>query len=103
MIRRPPRSTLFPYTTLFRSPNMRYQLGSPYHRIPQLAVKRRREFGHVREWRVHAPLFGGVRIDGDAGAQRGRTSVLAIALRVGDEVALLRREAIDEARAAVSL
>src|SRR2546428_3159010 len=24
MIRRPPRSTLFPYTTLFRSPNIRY-------------------------------------------------------------------------------
>src|SRR2546423_7414595 len=25
MIRRPPRSTLFPYTTLFRSPEMRLQ------------------------------------------------------------------------------
>src|SRR5256886_16642644 len=24
MIRRPPRSTLFPYTTLFRSPRLRY-------------------------------------------------------------------------------
>src|SRR5256885_7105865 len=24
MIRRPPRSTLFPYTTLFRSPNQRF-------------------------------------------------------------------------------
>src|SRR3712207_7812567 len=24
MIRRPPRSTLFPYTTLFRSPNIRW-------------------------------------------------------------------------------
>src|SRR3989441_1950834 len=24
MIRRPPRSTLFPYTTLFRSPEMKY-------------------------------------------------------------------------------
>src|SRR3712207_8677507 len=27
MIRRPPRSTLFPYTTLFRSPRMRNQAG----------------------------------------------------------------------------
>src|SRR2546430_7247723 len=27
MIRRPPRSTLFPYTTLFRSPEMRSLLG----------------------------------------------------------------------------
>src|SRR2546430_11266128 len=26
MIRRPPRSTLFPYTTLFRSPTIRYLL-----------------------------------------------------------------------------
>src|SRR2546430_4360766 len=26
MIRRPPRSTLFPYTTLFRSPSVRHQL-----------------------------------------------------------------------------
>src|SRR3712207_7895339 len=26
MIRRPPRSTLFPYTTLFRSPSMFYEI-----------------------------------------------------------------------------
>src|SRR5436305_8347524 len=31
MIRRPPRSTLFPYTTLFRSPGGR-QVGAP-HRV----------------------------------------------------------------------
>src|SRR5258707_11993431 len=29
MIRRPPRSTLFPYTTLFRSPKFPAWLGSP--------------------------------------------------------------------------
>src|SRR5260221_1919989 len=28
MIRRPPRSTLFPYTTLFRSPDRRVPVGS---------------------------------------------------------------------------
>src|SRR2546430_11616773 len=28
MIRRPPRSTLFPYTTLFRSPRMNHPRGS---------------------------------------------------------------------------
>src|SRR3712207_75476 len=38
MIRRPPRSTLFPYTTLFRSerdwnPNIRVRLNDPYLRI----------------------------------------------------------------------
>src|SRR5258708_19395008 len=29
MIRRPPRSTLFPYTTLFRSALLKWQTGSP--------------------------------------------------------------------------
>src|SRR3712207_8373245 len=29
MIRRPPRSTLFPYTTLFRSPSLREPLDRP--------------------------------------------------------------------------
>src|SRR5690348_18200073 len=36
MIRRPPRSTLFPYTTLFRSPILAYSghrvFAGPYHR-----------------------------------------------------------------------
>src|SRR2546430_9378266 len=31
MIRRPPRSTLFPYTTLFRSIARRHRLRSPLH------------------------------------------------------------------------
>src|SRR5687768_17876785 len=65
MIRRPPRSTLFPYTTLFRSfdagPN---QLGSP--RIAQIAalivLSRRAEAAGVRfAWGIlqepDAPLF----------------------------------------------
>src|SRR3712207_9410094 len=36
MIRRPPRSTLFPYTTLFRSPSIRSTLQecSPHRRPP---------------------------------------------------------------------
>src|SRR2546430_8991243 len=32
MIRRPPRSTLFPYTTLFRSPAAIFLLSPNYHR-----------------------------------------------------------------------
>src|SRR2546430_6925701 len=35
MIRRPPRSTLFPYTTLFRSP----------HACPGLTARRRERYG----------------------------------------------------------
>src|SRR3712207_7487325 len=31
MIRRPPRSTLFPYTTLFRSPTAPARRTAPYH------------------------------------------------------------------------
>src|SRR5256885_11204660 len=34
MIRRPPRSTLFPYTTLFRSPKTRQNLGFSSRSIP---------------------------------------------------------------------
>src|SRR2546427_3971879 len=37
MIRRPPRSTLFPYTTLFRSPTLRAHLKSKYQFILGLA------------------------------------------------------------------
>src|SRR5215204_7326814 len=40
MIRRPPRSTLFPYTTLFRSPQRRARVRRGQDRVPQ---RRRRE------------------------------------------------------------
>src|SRR5438132_5845067 len=49
MIRRPPRSTLFPYTTLFRSQDRDrfYRLSrtsvnsrDPFHQIPQLKIIR---------------------------------------------------------------
>ena len=35
MIRRPPRSTLFPYTTLFRSDGMSYYQGRDFVPMPQ--------------------------------------------------------------------
>src|SRR3712207_8657024 len=38
MIRRPPRSTLFPYTTLFRSPVLRHQVGMVGGRERQATV-----------------------------------------------------------------
>src|SRR5256885_16308356 len=43
MIRRPPRSTLFPYTTLFRSifhNPVLHRLGTAYDRFPGVAVGR---------------------------------------------------------------
>src|SRR2546425_8053284 len=38
MIRRPPRSTLFPYTTLFRSRELR-KLRSPRHHVSNLSFR----------------------------------------------------------------
>src|SRR5688572_32626005 len=42
MIRRPPRSTLFPYTTLFRSPGppVAWRVGAPGHGGPRGGVVR---------------------------------------------------------------
>src|SRR5258706_7513144 len=59
MIRRPPRSTLFPYTTLFRSRPDR----SPQHRVLAGEVHGRRDGvgnrggQHPREFRCHAGEF----------------------------------------------
>src|SRR3712207_5081287 len=49
MIRRPPRSTLFPYTTLFRS-NLRLYL------VDHLAGCHLQLIGMIREYRVDDPL-----------------------------------------------
>src|SRR2546422_1436681 len=46
MIRRPPRSTLFPYTTLFRSEVARRSRGTP--RIANRLLKRVRDYAQVR-------------------------------------------------------
>src|SRR6266849_9955359 len=50
MIRRPPRSTLFPYTTLFRSSSPRERAARPRdHRQRQLSRRRRRSEEHTSE------------------------------------------------------
>src|SRR3712207_7615440 len=51
MIRRPPRSTLFPYTTLFRSVADDDDEGGPIHASQLLPARRRRaplHLAHVR-------------------------------------------------------
>src|SRR3712207_7582861 len=45
MIRRPPRSTLFPYTTLFRSPLQEVSVSDPSDNIA--AKYRHRDGGHL--------------------------------------------------------
>src|SRR5437899_6364496 len=52
MIRRPPRSTLFPYTTLFRSPEC--YLGGCESR----GFQRRRHAGHHRPGATDRPMVG---------------------------------------------
>src|SRR5256885_12309694 len=59
MIRRPPRSTLFPYTTLFRSPPQRHE-PLPFQRRPP-------EFTAVVRVACHPPRLRG-RLARDRGA-----------------------------------
>src|SRR3712207_7774289 len=52
MIRRPPRSTLFPYTTLFRSTVVRLTVDSPVHRPGRHAASLVRS--HIRPVRYES-------------------------------------------------
>src|SRR2546430_11320559 len=61
MIRRPPRSTLFPYTTLFRSHSLGYEPGQRHHG----------HGGHVSRRRGHDPPVPQQRSAGTG--QRGRS------------------------------
>src|SRR6266571_8174128 len=54
MIRRPPRSTLFPYTTLFRSRPGARPHPSGFRRAPQPVVERSEE--HTSELQSHVNL-----------------------------------------------
>src|SRR2546422_6525083 len=82
MIRRPPRSTLFPYTTLFRSRRaVRPIRGEPVHDAPRATGGRRLP---VRRERIEEVLEEGL-LDGlPAGEARVRRA-LRLA-RVGEDV-----------------
>src|SRR3712207_7039241 len=81
MIRRPPRSTLFPYTTLFRSRTGRTgRTGGPARRVAAVrgAVRRGVPRGHLAR-RVAAPAAGytaGARRAGRLGRSEEHTSEL---------------------------
>src|SRR5256885_12660071 len=77
MIRRPPRSTLFPYTTLFRSPDLSVSLGTPNacsdcHR------------DHPASWASEAVVrwYGATRARGDRKSTRLNSSHLVISYAV---------------------
>src|SRR5690348_5680525 len=83
IIRRPPRSTLFPYTTLFRSPAYRsFVLGGRGTLVgePFRAFGGRREALLSAEWRVNAPFF---RIGAGAYARTPGTIVVAPMVAAG--------------------
>src|SRR2546430_9276278 len=60
MIRRPPRSTLFPYTTLFRSPQW---LADPLADEVMQRRRQRRPGGSVLWDHLREPRFGGLQVE----------------------------------------
>src|SRR2546430_17594012 len=71
MIRRPPRSTLFPYTTLFRSAPLRLLVGVPFqYLVPDAAMlpEESIRFFHIdRSWTDR--LVDGVLTVGEVGTR----------------------------------
>src|SRR3712207_8029348 len=71
MVRRPPRSTLFPYTTLFRSPGQRVlDVAAGTGEQTLLAARRVGPTGHVVATDISAPMLG---IAAEAARQNGRS------------------------------
>src|SRR3712207_7479642 len=77
MIRRPPRSTLFPYTTLFRS--RRIGVGSGI--VPVVDVRGRDSRGKARPARIRGPKAGCLRRGADEGVERGVIGLVPERLR----------------------
>src|SRR2546429_7291509 len=67
MIRRPPRSTLFPYTTLFRSDVIRRHIDVPAHGDARARVASRE---HVSKLIGARMAFGAPEVPRDRGASR---------------------------------
>src|ERR1700758_2207308 len=92
----PPRTGCF-------SPYAWHLLLGSNHRIAFLTAKRLREHRNVRQRSVYTPLLRGVRIHGHASAQLLRPVVDPPALRIAQEIPLLRRVPLDETGTAVPL
>src|SRR5436853_1358764 len=57
MIRRPRRSTLFPYTTLFRSQNINWQAGAKFAQLNYLITREIADGNEVPRW-FRGSFFG---------------------------------------------
>src|SRR2546428_5163364 len=58
MIRRPPRSTLFPYTTLFRSAFVIFALGKKRYALEVIARRKATPDERQQRWIVLGRIFG---------------------------------------------
>src|SRR3989442_14207121 len=101
MIRRPPRSTLFPYTTLFRSPSLAHE--EPVIRPHRRDLPANRRWGEPEVLQVvdELPELGRGDFVRAAGALRGRAGheppdVAHVALDRVAAVARLQREVVAE-------
>src|SRR3989442_13037070 len=108
MIRRPPRSTLFPYTTLFRSGTAsdcasnllpHAARAPPTHGSACLATESVAELGHVGDHAVDPIAAGRVDVGPRAPPRVLLGLGLAPDLPPAEEEPLLRGEALDSTRA----
>src|SRR2546421_4653062 len=81
MIRRPPRSTLFPYTTLFRSPALAILAGAGLTGLIRLAAitpLRRSRSGRWRlgSWRLGPLRFGRLRSEEHTSELQSRSDLV---------------------------
>src|SRR5256886_17145633 len=106
MIRRPPRSTLFPYTTLFRSLRIHHELGAEAaadvrRHDPQLIFietqhsheKAAHLVGELRRRPERQPVLVGV-VDGDRAASLDRVRAAAVLLEIDADAPRGAREGI---------
>src|SRR5258705_13891966 len=81
MIRRPPRSTLFPYTTLFRSPMNKRRSGQDNWYMLDFAARKKLMGGHARVGRKFAGRVSQL-ITGSTGLDDWEWGVTLMAHRV---------------------
>src|SRR3989475_4831051 len=63
MIRRPPRSTLFPYTTLFRSPALAAYRSGDIRLVPERwGATYEHWMENIRDWNISRQLWWGHRV-----------------------------------------
>src|SRR5438034_3372273 len=89
MIRRPPRSTLFPYTTLFRSwraPGSETRTGARTHRAPVRATASSRSEEHTSELQSHSDLVCRLLLEKKKKKHKNKENVNLGTTRIGKDV-----------------